>query len=418
MSQIITKLDDLFQARREEIEEWLHKKRTKKPPFFYSSVDLRHSGVRIAPVDTNLFPAGFNNLSPAARDRSINLMHDRLEAMKPVPKKILIIPENHTRNLAYIENLFVLSGLISETGREVRIGSLTATEPLSLQSMNENTVMEFPLIRTNNRISTSDGFEPDLIILNNDCTAGAPEILIGIKQPIEPSYHMGWYTRRKSEHFRAYTQITREFAEKFNFDPWLISAGFHRCGVVNFHERVGIECVALGVEKVLHTMRQKYEEYGVTEKPYVFVKADSGTYGMGIMTVGSSDELLELNKKTRNKMNTIKEGTQNTEVIIQEGIPTIDVVEGAPAEAMVYLVDGVPVGGAYRINSERDANSNLNAAGMRFVGMCDESECAESAREKIKIPGCNFNVFGLVSTLAALAAANEVYDSLDIGFSI
>ena len=28
------------------------------------SVDLRNSGFKLAPVDTNLFPGGFNNLNP------------------------------------------------------------------------------------------------------------------------------------------------------------------------------------------------------------------------------------------------------------------------------------------------------------------------------------------------------------------
>ncbi len=418
MSDIIKKLDALLQTRRPDIEQWLHGKRSKKPPFLYSSVDLRHSGARLAPVDTNLYPAGFNNLSAAAHMRAVRFMKDRFDEMAKPPERILIVPENHTRNLAYLENLAVLSDIIAETGREVRIGSVAATEPLSLVSMSGRPVIEAPLKRSGDQLETEDGFHPDLIVLNNDCTSGAPPILEGIAQPIEPSYKMGWYTRRKSEHFRVYDHMAHEFADMFGFDAWLISAAYHRCGIVNFHEQKGIECVALGVEKVLHVMRRKYSEHGIKEEPYAFIKADSGTYGMGIMTVRSGDELLELNKKTRNKMNVIKEGTQNTEVIIQEGIPTIDRAEDTVAEPMIYLVDGIPVGGAYRINTERDAFSNLNASGMRFVGMCDEAECGEEAKNKVKVPDCNLHVFGLVATLAALSASHEIYGGWDIGFSI
>lgn len=418
MSPVIQLIDGLMSKRRDDIENWLHACRVAKQPFFYSSVDLRHSGVKLAPVDTNLFPAGFNNLSNAACHRTVRLMKERFAEMEQKPQRVLIVPENHTRNLAYLENLFTLAGLIEKSGVEVKIGNTSITEPLQLTSMNGNAVTELPVKQENGRLKTSDGFDPDLIILNNDCTGGAPAALEHIRQPIEPDYKMGWYIRRKSEHFRAYAEIARDFARDFGFDPWLISGVFNRCGIVNFHDRKGIERVAQGVDQVLGTVREKYKEYGITEKPYVFIKADSGTYGMGIMTVESSDELMDLNKKTRNKMNTIKEGTQNTEVIIQEGIPTIDNVENSPAEPMIYLVDGVPVGGAYRVNGERDAQSNLNASGMRFMGMCDEGECGEHAKEKIKVPGCNFSVFGLVATLATLAAGNEVYDSLDIGFSI
>jgi len=418
MPAIITLLDNLLRERRADIEDWLHAKRSNRHPLIYSSVDLRHSGFKLAPVDTNLFPAGFNNLSPAAKKRAVRLMRDRLGEMQPAPKRVLIIPENHTRNLYYLENLAVLAELISAANVEVRVGNLVATEPLVLASASGKPVSELPLKRQGNVLATSDGFTPDLILLNNDLTSGAPEILEGLTQAVEPPLKMGWYSRRKSEHFRAYEEITREFAESFGLDPWLISAAFHRCGVVNFEERTGIECVALGVEKVLHSVRRKYAEYGLSETPYAYVKADSGTYGMGVMTVTSGDELLEINKKTRNKMGMIKEGTRNTEVIIQEGIPTIDKAQGATAEPMIYAIDGVPVGGAYRINDTRDALSNLNASGMRFVGMCDQGECGEEVKEKVETTECNFGVYGLIAALAALAAGREVYGGLDIGFSI
>jgi glutamate--cysteine ligase len=345
-------------------------------------------------------------------------MQLRLSEMHPKPKRILIIPENHTRNLYYLENLAVLAELLESAGAEVRIGSLIAEETLALASVTEKPVNEFPLVRSGDVLATRDGFTPDLVLLNNDCTSGAPEILAGIAQPVEPPVRMGWYNRRKSEHFRVYEEIVRDFAGAFGFDPWFILASYHRCGVVNFDQRVGIECVALGVEKVLHATRRKYEEYGIKETAYAYVKADSGTYGMGVMTVTSGDELIELNKKTRNKMGTIKEGTRNSEVIIQEGVPTIDRAQNAIAEPMIYVVDGVPVGGAYRVNDQRDVLSNLNAPGMRFVGMCDEGECGDEVKESVETTECNFGVFGLVAALAALAAGREVYGGLDIGFSI
>jgi len=136
------------------------------------------------------------------------------------------------------------------------------------------------------------------------------------------------------------------------------------------------------------------------------------------MTVRSGEELMELNKKTRNKMGTIKEGTRNSEVIVQEGVPTIDKVQGAIAEPMLYVIDGVPVGGAYRVNDQRDTLSNLNAPGMRFIGMCDEGECGDEVKDSVETTECNFGVFGLVAALAALAAGREVYGGLDIGFVI
>src|SRR5207253_2175522 len=96
--------------------------------------------------------------------------------------------------------------------------------------------------------------------------------------------------------------------------------------------------------------RAKHRQYGIADDPYVFVKADSGTYGMGIMTVRSGSEMMELNKKNRNKMQAVKEGTEVHAVIVQEGIATVDRVNDKPAEPMIYLIDGIPTGGMYRVN--------------------------------------------------------------------
>jgi glutamate--cysteine ligase len=109
--------------------------------------------------------------------------------------------------------------------------------------------------------------------------------------------------------------------------------------------------------------------------------------------------VLELNKKDRNKMNIIKEGITNTEVIIQEGIPTVDVVGGLTAEPMIYLVNAEPVACIYRTNSEKDRFSNLNAKGMQF----SSDRHFEAAENLCPIQG-------LVARLAALAAAKECYE--------
>ena len=41
---------------------------------------------------------------------------------------------------------------------------------------------------------------------------------------------------------------------------------------------------------MLGEVREKYTEYGIDETPYVMVKADAGTYGMGMMTVKGRTE--------------------------------------------------------------------------------------------------------------------------------
>ncbi len=409
MEQILDVLKALDDNRGEEIEQWFSAQRAKSAPYLYNSVDLRHCGHRLVPVDTNLFPAGFNNLSPAAAARASRYITLLLSEQFPQAKHIVIIPENHTRNLAYLDNLARLLEIFSAAGVEVRLGSLMAKpgETLEMTAASGTMLTQYALARDGGKLTVGGNFVPDLVVMNNDMTAGVPDIIKGISQPVIPPPEMGWWQRRKSVHFCAYRSIVQDFCAAFNIDPWLIAAEFHQCGVVDFKERSGLDCLAEGIDKVLTRAREKHKQYGIAEDPYVYVKADSGTYGMGIMTVRSSEEIFDLNKKDRNKMHVIKEGTRVSEVIIQEGIPTIDTVGGKPAEPMVYMIDGLPVGGMYRVNGARDALSNLNAAGVEFTGMCDEIESGLVDLQTVR--DCHFRSFGLVAALAALAAAREQY---------
>lgn len=410
MQPIIPFLDRLLEEKSEAVEAWFADQYAQTTPFFYNSVDLRHSGHKLVPVDTNLFPAGFNNLSSSAREKAIEGIKSFI--VDRSVKKLLIIPENHTQNMGYLENLVTLCCLCEQAGAKVHIGSLAALpeQPIELDTLSGKHLVQVPLKREGDYLETEDGFRPDMILVNNDMTGGSPELLRGVKQCVEPPTELGWYRRKKSVHFEAYWQLARRFAETFDFDPWLIAARFHKCGLINFHERKGMECVAKGVEKVLHSVRVKYEEYGIEENPYVFIKADAGTYGMGIMTAKSGEEAMELNKKMRNKMNKIKEGAVNTEVIIQEGVPTVDMVTEGAAEPMMYLINGEVVGGAYRVNQEKDAYSNLNSTGMSFMSLCDQGENETT----VKVESCNIRVYSLVAKLAALATKHEHYDMWEI----
>lgn len=409
MMQILETLKSLYSTRGDEIENWFVAARCVAAPFFYTSVDLRHSGVRLAPVDTNLFPAGFNNLSQAACVRAGNHIRQFLQENYPAARKILLIPENHTRNLNYFDNLVILLSLFEKAGVEIKIGSLIAESNTALEFVSASGVKitQYPLVKSGRQLRLEDGFIPDLVVINNDLTSGIPEILQDVEQPLIPPLGMGWFRRRKSTHFEEYKKLVGNFCREFGIDTWLICAESHKCGTVDFKNKTSLECLAKSVDKTLYFSKKKYAEYGIKQEPYVYIKADSGTYGMGIMTVKSADEVMELNKKERNKMQIIKEGTVVSEVIIQEGIPTIDVIDNFPAEPMIYMIDGVPVGGMYRLNDKRDAFANLNAAGMRFAGMCDESE--EENGKWHKVENCNFHAHGVVASIAALAAAREQY---------
>ncbi len=392
------------------IEHWFRGKWLDHTPPFYSSVDLRNSGFKLAPVDTNLFPGGFNNLNSEFLPLCVLAMQSAVEKVCPEAKGVLLIPENHTRNQFYLQNISQLVTIFRQSGMNVRVGTLSPeiTEPKTLELIDGNSLTLEPLVRTGNRLGVAD-FDPCVIVLNNDLSSGAPDILKNLEQSVLPPLEAGWHARRKSQHFAAYAGVAVEFATLLDIDPWLINPYFAVCDKVDFHERIGEECLAGHVDTVLQQIRTKYAEYGVKEAPFVIVKADSGTYGMGIMTVKDASEVQGLNRKQRNKMAVVKEGVQVSDVLIQEGVYTFEDVNQAVAEPVVYMIDRYVVGGFYRVHTARGAHENLNAPGMHFQPLAFETTCSLPNPDNAPDDTPNrFYAYGVVSRLAMLAASLEI----------
>jgi glutamate--cysteine ligase len=397
------------------IEHWFRTQWQEHTPPIYSSVDLRNSGFKLAPVDTNLFPGGFNNLNPEFLPLCVHAVQSTLEKVCPEARGVLLIPENHTRNQFYLQNVAQLALMLRQAGLKVRIGSLLPeiTAPTTLELANGSALTLEPLERRGNRLGV-EGFDPCVVLLNNDLSAGAPDILKNLEQTVLPPLEAGWYVRRKSKHFAAYHQVANNFAEMLSIDPWLIDPYFAVCNQVNFQERVGEECLASQVDLVLQQTRAKYAEYGVKHDPFVIVKADAGTYGMGIMSVKDASEVRDLNRKQRNKMAVVKEGMQVSDVLVQEGVYTFEDLNGAVAEPVVYMIDRYVVGGFYRVHTERGVDENLNAPGMRFEPLAFESCCI------LPNPDCapddtpnRFYAYGVVARLAMLAASIELEEQTE-----
>jgi len=392
------------------IEHWFRTQWQEHTPPFYTSVDLRNSGFKLAPVDTNLFPGGFNNLNPDFIPLCVHAVQSAVEKICPEARGLLLIPENHTRNQFYLQNLEQLARILRQAGLNVRIGSLLPeiTQATRVELTNGSSITLEPLVRKGNRLGVAD-FDPCVVLLNNDLSSGAPDILKNLEQTVLPPLVAGWYNRRKSGHFAAYHQVSKQFAELLGIDSWLIDPYFAVCNQVNFQEKVGEECLAAQVDFVLTQMRAKYAEYGVKHDPFVIVKADAGTYGMGIMSVKDASEVRDLNRKQRNKMAVVKEGLQVSDVLVQEGVYSFEDLNEAVAEPVVYMIDRYVVGGFYRVHTERGVDQNLNAPGMRFEPLAFESCCA------FPNPDCapddtpnRFYAYGVIGRLAMLAASVEL----------
>lgn len=389
------------------VERWFRLQWMERSPPVYSSVDIRNAGFKLAPVDTNLFPGGWNNLTPEMLPWVTQATQPALGRIVPKTNNLLIIPENHTRNPFYLTNVAQLHRIFQQAGFNVRIGSINPeiTQAINISLPNGEQIALEPVIRVQQRLGLKD-FDPCTILLNNDLSAGAPGILEDLRgQNLLPPLHAGWWKRRKSVHFKYYEEVSKRFAELMGMDPWLLNPLFNQCSEIDFFSGRGLDSLRNNVDALLGKIRRKYKEYGILDRPFVVVKADNGTYGMGIMMVHDLKDLDVLNRKTRNKMSVIKDGQEVNSVIIQEGVPTIERVDEAMAEPVVYMMDRHVVGGFYRVHGDRGPDENLNAPGASFVAM----SMGERILGASGVSTANrFYIYAVIAQLAALAASHEI----------
>ncbi|MDX1900529.1 MAG: glutamate--cysteine ligase [Gammaproteobacteria bacterium] len=408
-------LEARFAERQIDLENWFTEQWKKSPAPFYGSVDLRNAGCKLAPVDMNLFPAGFNNLNPEFLEIAADAARAALLKAVPHVKKILIIPENHTRNLFYWENVRAIMRILTTAQFEVRVGSMLPDypEPSTIELSGGDQVIVQSLVRDDTHLRVGD-FVPDAIILNNDLSAGMPDILNNLSQPVLPPPELGWNRRLKSEHFQHYTDVAREFAQVMDIDPWLIDPYFRHCGEVDFMRREGENCLTKNARELFADIRKKYAEYEITCDPFIVMKADAGTYGMAVMTVRDESELLSLNRKQRTGMAKTKSGQPVSRVILQEGVYTFETwgADQAVAEPVVYLCGERVIGGFYRVHQSRGRDENLNAPGMQFEPLPFVCPCHLTDTTNAPNAECQnrFYVYGVIARLSMLAAAREIQE--------
>ena len=387
-----------------KIEAWFRNQWIKYPAPFYTSIDIRNSGFKIAPVDTNLFPAGFNNLDDGLEFLYISAIQHSFERVSPKITKVLIIPENHTRNKFYISSTHSLSNLITKAGYDVKIGRL----------IDENNPKKInPKFVKKDNILSFDNFTPDVILLNNDLSDGVPDILNEIIQPILPDKNIGWTNRSKTTHSEYYSDVVNNFSRLLQIDPWLLEPQFRNCGEIDFQTKQGEDCLVHHATKLFSLIEEKYNKYSIDEKPYIMIKADSGTYGMGIILIDNINDLKNLNRKQRGKMSVTKGGNKLDKVILQEGIYSNERLQPANyvAEPVIYSFGSSLVGGFYRLHDSKNNSENLNSPGMSFHPIPFHDACiSPNISETIFSDTNKFYIYGVISRLAILAAAKELYN--------
>ncbi|MBP8874494.1 MAG: glutamate--cysteine ligase, partial [Polaromonas sp.] len=260
------------------IERWFRLEWMEHTPLFYSSVDVRNAGFKLAPVDTSLCPHGWNNLSPAMLPLAVQAAMVAIEKICPEAKNLLLVAENKSNksdyNWAYLSNLAQLRRIFHMAGLNVRIGSIDSSikKSTTLTLPNGESVTLEPVCRNNDRIGLKD-FDPCTILLNNELTTGVPGILEDLPtQYLLPPLHGSGSVRRKSEHYRCYDEVVKRFGKLLGVDPWFISPMYTTCKDIDLSQETGVDSLSTTVDSLLAKIKKKYKEYGIQEKPFVVIK--------------------------------------------------------------------------------------------------------------------------------------------------
>lgn len=399
-----------------EIHAWIAAKTRSMRTPFYSSVDLRYSGFKIAAVDTNLFPAGFNNIDVADYPVLVQRLKARLLSDVPGCRGVLLITEEHTRNSWYLDNLHVLSSQIQAAGFSVRMATFLNDDPEFCKESNHlmlpaasGAMVRLDCLHYVVAELSSGAYIADAVLLNNDLSVGIPAILSRIQLPVLTPAAAGWHARGKSQHFSFANTLIRDMCLDLDLDPWLFSAYFVSVSDVNIHEDADRKRVSEAAEILFERIAEKYAAYGISDRPFVFMKADSGTYGMGIHVLESPAEIQDINRKIRNKLHKGKSSQIIGTYLLQEGVPSLVRHNAHMAEPCFYHVGSDVVGGFLRVHPERSSRENLNAAGMVFssVHLTGQPQMVGAILPDWK-SGEDLSLFSALSTLAALAAGQEL----------
>lgn len=370
-----------YSDKKSQVLSWLNALREEVKGPIYNSVDLRNSGFKVAAVDTNIFPAGFNNLCPNYSKETGTLFKMYIEKYYPKTKNILIFPEAHTKNKFYLENVAKLEEIIVGQGFKVKVSHEIDSQ-----------------------------FNPDIVLTNNDFSAGIPSVLKDLKIPVLPNPNLGWFRRSKYGHYKHYEALIEKFADILGIDSWFFTPLTEKIENVDFQKKEGFEKMLSVTEKMLRQIQEKYDQYGIKETPYIFIKNDSGTYGMAIHHIEKPEEIMDMNRRTRNKLSIGKGKRPVTDVIIQEGVPTIERFKGLTGEPVIYLVGNRAAGGFFRLNAEEDRKGNLNKGEMKFTKLCFH----EMFGYENNFPDCDLecleDLYFKIAEIASIASGMEMLE--------
>ena len=244
-------------ASQPDIERWLRGQWQDHAAPFYCSVDLRNSSFKLAPVDTNLFPGGFNNLNPDFHPLCVQAAMAAFEkSLSRRPGHGAGAREPHAQPVLSPERRGAADHIAARGhgGAHRQPACATSPRPRRSRSRTERS----SCWSRSSAAATASRWTASIRAWCCSTTISPPErprSCSNLEQSVLPPLHAGWTVRRKSNHFQAYREVAEEFAKLLGIDPWLINPYFEKCGRINFQEKQGEECLEGYVTEILEDIR-------------------------------------------------------------------------------------------------------------------------------------------------------------------
>ena len=160
------------------INQWIDNEQSKLSQPLTSSVDVRESKTKYAPVDHNMYPAGFNNICSKDLLHCADRFKETFDQINPKIKRIGLLPESHTKNKYYLDNLHKLKSTIEMADTDViffspdkELFKESGSSMVELESQSGHTIIIHEAQVIDGRfqsMSPDVKFDFDLIVLIHD----------------------------------------------------------------------------------------------------------------------------------------------------------------------------------------------------------------------------------------------------------
>jgi glutamate--cysteine ligase len=251
---------------------------------FYSSYDIRESNYKVAPVDANIFPAGFNNICAVDQESAVEKVKNYFKNYYPnIKGTVALITEAHTKNAYYWQNVYTICNLLKaiELPVVVAIPSESQQSSITVETISGHQ-LEVNFIYKEGHHLLVNGEKPCFIISNNDFSVIFDSWKQGVEQPVNPPYELGWYQRKKTNFFNHYNQLATEFSQLIGVNQESLTVFTESFSDFDINSEESRELLAQKVDEALSKLSSKYQALNMSEAPFLFIKNSSGTYGMGI----------------------------------------------------------------------------------------------------------------------------------------